>query len=150
MADINLDLKKLNKFIESLSSVPEIRVGIMGDDNARDDGGSNATIGAIHEFGLGHMPKRSFLRVPLMEGLSEAVDKNITKKDLDGIVENESLVPICRKIGMIAEGVVFNAFATQGGGNWPKWKNGYKSKTGMILQNDQQLAKSISSAVIEE
>jgi len=38
-----------------------VTAGIHTDDDARDDGESNASIGMMHEFGLG-VPQRSFMR----------------------------------------------------------------------------------------
>ena len=39
-----------------------VTVGVHADATVRDDGGSNAMIGAVHEFGTSRIPERSFLR----------------------------------------------------------------------------------------
>lgn len=40
----------------------KVTVGVHADDAQRDDGSSNAYIAAVHEFGKGRNPERSFLR----------------------------------------------------------------------------------------
>lgn len=60
-----LDTKNLDKFIKALSKrISNVKIGILGG-GARDDGKTNAEIGAIHEFGTSTMPQRSFLRVQI-------------------------------------------------------------------------------------
>lgn len=147
---VEVNISKLEDFIKALKGNPKARVGIMGDSDQRSDGLSNATIGAIHEFGHG-VPQRSFLRVPLIDGLNEAVEQSITPDDLTEIVDNKSLVPFIRKIGIVAEGVVDNAFMTGGNGKWPKWTTpGYQNLTGKLLVNTEELSKSITSVVVDE
>lgn len=50
-----------------------VTIGVHGDDNARQGASSNAMIGAVHEFGGGNVPERSFLRatVDQDEGIME-------------------------------------------------------------------------------
>jgi len=147
---IEVNISKLEDFIKAMKGNPKARVGIMGDSDHRDDGLSNATIGAIHEFGHG-VPQRSFLRVPLIDGLNEAVKDSITPDDLTAIVDNKSLVPLIRKIGIVAEEVVGKAFDTGGNGKWPKWTTpGYKNLTGKLLVDTQQLRNSITSVVVDD
>lgn len=40
----------------------KITVGVHANDAQRDEGGSNVQIAAVHEFGSGKIPERSFLR----------------------------------------------------------------------------------------
>lgn len=152
MAEVKyyVDNKKLNKLLKAFDKVPLIKVGIMGDDNSRTDGLSNATIGAIHEFGFGRVPMRSFLRVPLVDNLNTAIEEQLDVK-IDAVVEGGSLQPLMKKIALIAEQVVLNAFDTQGNGKWPKWIDpGYMNNTGQILVDTQQLRNSITSTVSED
>lgn len=65
VVDNRAGYNRLLKNIEALRGA-HLTVGIHGDDAARDDGGSNVLIGAVHEFGApGHkppIPQRAFLR----------------------------------------------------------------------------------------
>lgn len=149
MADqkIILNTKKLDKLIKSFKDVPEIRVGVMGENDSRGDGLSNATIGAIHEFGFG-VPMRSFLRHPLIYNLNAYLEEQLDVK-IDAVVEGESLEPLAKKMGIIAETVVQDAFGTGGFGKWPAWITpGYSNNTGMLLIDSSQLRNAITSAVI--
>lgn len=147
---VEVNMKKLEDLIEALSGNPKVRVGIMGDSNKRKDGLSNATIGAIHEFGHG-VPQRSFIRRPLIDGLDQAVQASIGPGDLEQMTDEKSLVPFVRKIGIIAEEVIQTAFDTGGNGKWPKWITpGYSSNTGNILVDSGQLRDSITSVVVDE
>jgi phage gpG-like protein len=54
-----------------------IKVGVFADARARQgEGPTNAEVAAIHEFGLGHVPERSFLRVTV-EQHREEILRNI-------------------------------------------------------------------------
>lgn len=48
-----------------------LTVGIHGDDAAREDGGNNVLIGAVHEFGTDKVPARPFLRPGVAMAASE-------------------------------------------------------------------------------
>lgn len=139
--------KVLNKLLKSLKGTAAVKVGILGDHDRRDDSLSNATIGAIHEFGFG-VPMRSFLRQPLIDNVNTALEENLDVK-IDQVAEDESFEPLLKKIGLISEEVVRSAFDTGGNGKWPKWINpGYMNNTGQLLVDTTQLRDSISSAVI--
>lgn len=61
-------LQRLGTYIRDLAN-KQIVVGVTAEHNARPDGGSNALIGAVHEFGSpsNGIPERSWLRSTMME-----------------------------------------------------------------------------------
>lgn len=141
--------EKLDNLLKAFKKVPTVKVGIMGESDTRSDGLSNATIGAIHEFGFG-VPMRSFLRMPLISGLSETIEENLDVK-IDAVADEGSVEPLMRKIGIMSEELVRKAFDTGGNGKWPKWTTpGYTNNTGQLLVDTQQLRDSITSAVLDE
>lgn len=157
MADdaVKLNTRPLDKLIKALKGdMPMARVGVLGDKDARSKGNatSNATIGAKHEFGdpAENLPMRSFLRVPISENMqpaldnSQAFDKDAAKK----VIETGSIVEWVKKLGVLAEGIVADAFATGGFGKW-KPSNMENKKNQQTLVETQQLRNSITSDVKE-
>ncbi len=151
MADDELNLKALDKFIKSLKGdLPVARVGILGDKNARSgQGKTNAEIGYKHEFGADGMPIRSFLRVPISEHMQEYLDKAgaFNKDAIAKLITTGNITLWVKKIGVIGEQIVADAFGSNGFGKWRPWKGNYSSRTGQILVDSQQLRNSITSDV---
>lgn len=147
-----LKTEGLDKLIKALKGrPPNGRIGILGDKNYR--GGkvnSNAIVGAAHEYGTSKLPIRSFLRVPLSEFLGQrleaygAVDKEAFKE----VLKVGSFVPWMKKVMVLAEGVVADAFDTNGFGAW-KPSNMAHKKNQQTLVETQQLRNSITSEVLE-
>lgn len=151
--DTKLDTKGLDKLIKAFaSSKMQTHVGVLGKNQTRKDGGSNAEIGAKHEFGSAEVPQRSWLRVPLTDYLFKALeaagafDKNQLKK----ILKLGTFRPYYEKVGIVAESVIQEGFNSGGYGKWARWRKGYSSQTGNILVDTQQLRNSISSEVVED
>lgn len=86
---------------------------------------STAQIGAIHEYGLGGMPKRSFLEMPLRTKLPEIFRwinfYSHTYKSLEEMFE---------RIAQMAYDEIMTAFETNGFGRWKKLSQNYKKYTG--------------------
>jgi len=111
---------------------------------------TNAAIGAAHEFGTSKLPQRSFLRVPLADHLpKEVVDAGLLDKDvvLD-VIKSKSVVPWLKKVMILCEGIVSDAFDTGGFGKW-KPSNMENKKNKQTLVETQQLRNSITSEVKE-
>lgn len=148
MIGVKLDLSKLKNIGKAIEDSPEAKVGILGDKTQREGVQSNAEIGMYHEYGYG-VPKRSFLREPLISNFQSEVDK----ADLDGKAvfeeasETGSISGLIKTLGIVGEAVVSEAFKTRGDGKWPPHSPDYNSKTGEILVDTGQLVKSISSEV---
>lgn len=148
---INTDgLEKLKKALENQCT---IKIGILSGKNSRSDGKSNATIGAVHEYGTREIPQRSFLRMHLNEKLNTELTKAklTTKETLKEVIKSGSMLEWSKLVGVAAYKVIMEAFATEGFGKWPKWKNpDYSNNANMILVDTQQLRDSITFEVKEE
>lgn len=131
--------------------LPEINVGVLADKNSRDDSNTNAAIGAKHEFGEDGLPIRSFLRMPMYTRYVQAVEKSqfFNKPIVDQVIAEKSFLPIMKKFGIIAEGVVLDAFETGGFGQWKPSIMEFK-KTKQTLVETTQLERSISSEVVQK
>lgn len=150
--DTELDLSGLEKLEKAIQNAPIVKVGILGDGSKRQNGGlTNASVGLVHEVGDGQMPQRSFLRVPISERLDKEIESAgiVNRVTLRQIIKTGSLVDFMRKVGVIAEGIVADAFATGGFGKWKKSDMRYK-KVHMTLVETQQLRNSITSEVEEK
>lgn len=132
------------------------RVGILGSKNVRGKnqgpGMSNSEIGAIHEFGSPSrgIPQRSFLRIPISEHLSKRLASSgaFDKKSLNDAMAKGTFIPWLKKVAVLAEGIVGEAFATGGFGAWPEWKDpNYQNNANQLLVDTQQLRNSITSEV---
>ena len=130
-----------------------IKVGIIGDRSGRQSRLTNAQVGMFHEFGTTNIPKRSFLYEPITENLDKELAKQniLNKETLSKTVKTGSKTEVLKKIAIVAESIVAQAFATGGYGKWTPWKNPhYQNNTGMLLVDSQQLRNSISSEVVEK
>lgn len=149
--DIEINLKGLEQLEKALKrKAPEIRLGILGDGGMREDGLTNAEVGAIHEFGTTTAPVRSFLRMPLTEKLNDELEKSgaFTLEALGRVIQMGSLVPWCQKVAVCAEAVIADAFDTGGFGKWPP-SDMRNKKVHQTLVESQQLRNSITSEVKE-
>lgn len=150
--DVTLETKGLDQLIKTLKVKPPVaRVGILGGKTGR--AGSvpnNATIGAYHEFGTSELPQRSFLRVPISEHLENKMESSgaLNKDTLDQVVKQGSVTPWLKKIAVLAEGIVAEAFETGGFGKWKPSDMTHK-KNHQTLVETQQLRNSITSEVKE-
>lgn len=152
MADtIEFNSAVLDKLTKALKGkLPTAQVGILGDTASRSGTGpNNAEVGAAHEFGTSELPIRSFLRVPLTDKLNDAVEQSgaFNEDVLKEVIASGSALGWMEKIAAIAEGVVIDAFGSNGFGKWAPWKNGYSSTTGNILVETGQLERSITHKV---
>lgn len=128
MADnIKVNVKGLKNLAKALGGQYSIKVGIMGASSQRqngDTGKTNAEIGFINEFGkltgFPKIPPRSFLRMPLTLYLADylASKKSFSKQAVDQAVKEGKLLELAKKVGIVAEEVIQEAFATRGFGNW--------------------------------
>ena len=151
--EVKGDFRKLNQVIQALTEGNKmaVKVGILSKKNARNDGESNASIGAIHEFGSfsKKIPKRSFIKMPLMRKSNEIV-KEIQRLVEESLVTGD-LVPLLKKVGVVAEGAIGEAFATKGFGTWAPIAPATERRKGSdaVLIETSQLQRSITSAVVK-
>lgn len=175
MNTVTLNTKGLQEIRRKLNVVGKshVDVGIFSDHNARDDGETNAEVGAKMEFGSTEEstpsdaqikargreyeiiptwsgnPARSFLEMPLKTDLPSRIN-NQGSLLVDGLVEfgpNQFL----NLIGIMASKSVDAAFETEGFGTWApnsektqEWKGSSKP-----LIDSSQLRQSISHRVIK-
>ena len=127
MADIKVDISGLEHLAKALGDDYSIKVGIVGETAQRHNGNTdktNAEIGFINEFGkqtgFPKIPARSFLRMPLTLYLSKYLrdKKSLSKQAVNNAVKSGKLLELAKKVGLVAEEVIQEAFATRGFGNW--------------------------------
>lgn len=156
---VQLKTSGLDKIMKALGGKPpKAKVGILGDkvtrgagDNdttKKQEGPTNAEIGAAHEFGTSKLPQRSFLRIPISENLAKRMDKaGLTDKDtLKQVVATGSVGPWLKKVAVLAESIVIDAFDSGGFGKW-KPSNMDDKKNRQTLVETGQLRNSITSVV---
>lgn len=143
---VNLDLDGVNDLLEKFSNMPSVKIGILND-SSRTDGMGNADLGLIHELGLGDMPQRSFLRMPLNTKMPGMIKDN--KDVLEKQMLEDGVDQVAETLGRMAVEVVQSAFDSGGFGQWPKHSPGYENNTGNILVDTTQLRGSIESEVIK-
>lgn len=148
---IQFDAKGLERLIKAFKgNLPSVKVGVLSGKMSRGDTVTNAEVGAAHEFGTSTLPRRSFLRVPISDNLQKYLDASelLTQKTITQVIKSGSILPWMKEIGIVAERIVQEGFATGGFGKWVKWRTkGYENNTGQILIDTQQLRGSITSEV---
>lgn len=94
--DVDKGYKALFENLEEAKRGAVVKAGIFaGPPRADSDGYSTAEIGAVHEFGLGTAPERSFIRAtvdankPAIENALRTIGKGIFKKQADIKVQLE-------------------------------------------------------------
>lgn len=152
----SFNIDGLERLIKAMKvKAPDTRIGILGDSSRTGQGGekgeqTNAEIGAAHELGTTTIPKRSFLKKPIADGLKKEMERSglYDKDALKKVIKEASLVPWMDRAAICAEACVSDAFETGGNGRWPAWKTpGYENRTGQLLIDTQQLRNSVLSDV---
>lgn len=129
--DTTYNTKKLDNFLKAMKRKGAVvQVGILGSKDARKGGGSNATIGAAHEFGTSKIPQRSFLRMPITDYLPKEVQKAklFSENNLNEIIKDKSFDQTLEQIATMAVAVVEEAFNTSGYGTWQKLSDNYAAE----------------------
>jgi phage gpG-like protein len=146
-ASISYNLDGLDKFALAVSKKYRVKLGILGNkDSRKEEGNSNATIGAVHEFGsfTKKIPRRSFLRLPLSLK-SNRIIMALAKTTLK-LLAIGNYKQIFVNLGIECEKIIQEAFETSGWGNWPPDK--YKTimaKTPMrLIKKLTKLGKKIT------
>lgn len=112
------------------------------------DGMTVLRVGAIHEFGAGNVPRRSFLRVPFDLKKNE-LDKAIAAQFRDVFEGGKDAVQALGLIGTIARDTSKGAFTTRGYGTWPDITQATKDAKGssQVLVDKKILGGSITYVV---
>lgn len=147
---IELDDRKLQQLIKAFKTTPNGRIGILagGGKDQRADQASNAYIGAVHEYGRGKSPKRSFLAMPLTTELGKELEARgaYDESVLKDVMKDQDLTGWLKKVMICAEAVVQKAFDTGGFGKWLP-SNMDRKKNHQTLVETQQLRRSITTEV---
>lgn len=151
----------LDKLLKALHAKPPVtRVGILGSSThyAQLKAGqsmpkhvpTNAEVGAAHEFGTTTIKQRSFLRMPVTDGLQKEMESSglFDYDVIRDVLKEGTVKPWMNKVAICAEACIADAFDTGGNGKWPAWKNSnYSNNAGQLLVDTQQLRNSITSEV---
>jgi phage gpG-like protein len=128
--ETSFNSKPLDDLLKALKSKPvTAKVGILGNKDARKDGGSNATIGAAHEFGSSKLPQRSFLRMPISEHLNKELEKagGLDEEVIKKVIKDKDFHNYVEKMAILAVSIVQQAFDAEGWGKWPALNSNYKA-----------------------
>ena len=143
---IEINTKNLDKLLKAFKGkLPVAKVGILKDTAARSGDLNNPTIGAKHEFGLDGMPVRSFLRMPIIEKLSNELMTSGAIDDLNikKVIQGGTILPWIKSLGALGVKIVLDAFSTGGFGKWPA-SNMSRKKVKQTLVETGQLRNSIT------
>lgn len=146
--EMNVNFKNLDRLIKAFEKPSHVKVGIVGEKNSRGELQGNAEIGVRHEFGTETLPKRSFLREPLIDNLypmlilSEALDDDVISQvlqegDIDGWM---------KRVGAVCEETIAEGFKTGGFGKWKESNMSQKTNHETLVES-QQLRDSIAFRV---
>lgn len=114
-----MDIKKMQALYEGLQMKVAIQVGVFQDKSVRKEGGlTNADLASIHEYGSPDhgLPARSMLRIPLYDHAQQIMAPFRGKAE-EFLAKNK-LINLYKLIGVAAEKIVLEAFATGGFGKW--------------------------------
>jgi len=156
--DIKIDDQKLQEILKKIKKEVGVKVGILGADGTKAVRGSDgkesdekeklteATLGAIHEFGSEkrNIPARSFLHMPLQKKLKETLVKNSKFKSS---VQRMNIDEINGHIGDTAVAIIHEAFETGGFGEWAQIKEETRKRkkgSDLILVDSGDLERSIT------
>jgi len=113
LSNLKANLKQLKDYERELKEARKkaVYVGLPKDKVSAtyDDGTSVIQIGAIHEFGMGRNPERSFLRVPFNDNQKKI--KNYINKQYQAIFDGKgNTTQSLNKIGILARNISVAAF----------------------------------------
>lgn len=120
---VNIDIKKLLSLAEGLKHRPDIQVGVFSGKTARKSGDmTNADLARIHELGAPEhgLPARSMLRTPIMDHSQEIMAA--VRGHAEEWIKESGHMKVWKLVGIAAEKIVLQAFATGGFGKWPALK----------------------------
>lgn len=132
-----------------------VKVGLLGQDSNRGEALNNPTLGLIHEEGSASakppVPRRSFLKEPLMAKLPEEIQAKGPVFWRKALLDKGVLYSL-GVLGVQAENVVQEGFATGGFGRWKPLAPSTVRKKGStaILIESSKMRKAVHSAVVKK
>ena len=106
------ELRKITQQIKELTT-KEVQIGISADVGTYDDGTKIVTVGRWHEYGLGDNPRRSFLRVPMIDK-QFIIQKHIKEGWVNILSGKSTAIKELGKLGIVGQEISKGAFATGG------------------------------------
>jgi len=144
---LTINLKPLEKLQKELKKPVITKVGIMGAKKNRDGKTDNVTIGAVHLFGsfTKGIPIRDWLKMPLLEKKEKLVKRLALFIRL--LLPKGKIKRIYKLLGIEAEAIIQQSFATRGFGKWKDITQETKDRKGSnaILIDTAQLRKAVIS-----
>ena len=149
------ELKKITKQIKELTT-KEIKIGISADVGTYTNkdgsvGPKIVEVGRWHEYGLGDNPRRSFLRVPMID--KQFIIQKHIKEGWGNILSGKSTaIKELGKLGIVGQEISKGAFATGGYGKWEKLKPQTIKRKGSseILIDKSKLVNSIHNWIVDK
>lgn len=155
MNTVKINLTGLRTLQHQLGELESMRVevGLLEDTAGRSASSNrlqdNPSIGFEHEFGsvLRNIPERSFIRMPLMLHLGNAVSAGV---DWVQLLKHKGSKFVLARLGVVAEEVIQEGFATGGYGTWPQLQPDTIRRKGSsaILIESAQMRKAVTSRVV--
>lgn len=143
-AGVRWKLDRLEALGATLGRGARIQVGIFSSKSGRQQGDNdNAAIGMVHELGLGRVPARSWLRMPIVFRKGQIMSE-AAKGALEHVASGRA-AQIWKNLGTACEGAVLDAFATGGFGKWPQlaYATILRKAKGTLSQRRQKAAAQI-------
>ena len=149
------ELKKITKQIKELTT-KEIKIGISADVGTYTNkdgsvGPKIVEVGRWHEYGLGDNPRRSFLRVPMIDK-QFIIQKHIIEGWGNILSGKSTAIKQLGKLGIVGQEISKGAFATGGYGKWEKLKPQTVKRKGSseILIDKSKLVNSIHNWIVDK
>ena len=141
--------KKVEEMIASTAELSglSVEVGLPDDRIHNPSGLTLAEIGAIHEFGLGNVPERSFLRGAVHSG-AEEIKKNfeiVAKR----VVNGEDPMQEMDNLAQFGQGLV-QEYIAEGKAQPPKIKTKANENKNIPLINTGEMRQSIIGVVVSD
>lgn len=141
-------LKKTTAYADNLEKAmsKHVAVGLPSEKvggKAYGNGMSIIEVGAIHEYGAGNNPRRSFLRTPFIQQRDQ-FNQAVARQFRDVAERGKDADKALGLIGTIAVNIIKDAFVTRGYGQWPDIKPATKRAKGssQVLEDKGLLRRS--------
>ena len=144
------ELRKITQQIKELTT-KEVKIGIAADVGTYPDGTKIVEVGRRHEYGLGDNPRRSFLRVPMID--KQFIIQKHIKDGWNSILSGKgTALNELGKLGIVGQEISKGAFATGGYGKWKKLNPQTIKRKGSseILIDTGKLVNSIHSWIVDK
>ena len=144
------ELRKITQQIKELTT-KEVKIGIAADVGTYNDGAKIVEVGRWHEYGLGDNPRRSFLRVPMID--KQFIIQKHIKDGWNSILSGKgTALNELGKLGIVGQEISKGAFATGGYGKWKKLNPQTIKRKGSseILIDTSKLVNSIHNWIVDK